>query len=72
MRYATKKEVKELSDALLRLIKQVKEIAIWQAYYSIREHRYDISPKLRKEIVEQSKGHITHTLFKQLFPEVEA
>lgn len=68
MRYATKKEVKELREVLLKLAEQVNEIAKWQAYYSIRENRYDIPPKLRKEIIEQSKGHITHVLYKQLFP----
>ena len=66
-RYALQKDVKALTKAMLELTKQVNEIAKWQAYYTIRHNLEDITPALKKEILENSKGHITHVLYERLF-----
>jgi len=69
MKYATKKEVDDIRDSLLKLTQQVNEIAKWQAYYAIKRNPNIFSEEQRKEIIELAKGHITFPLFIQLFKE---
>lgn len=69
MKYATKKEVDDLSKTVLQLAKQLNEVAKWQAYYAIKRNPNVFSKNQRKEILELAKGHITYPLFLQLFRE---
>lgn len=68
-KYATKKELNEVMDRVLALAKSVSEMAKWQAYHSIKNNVCSVPQKMREEILEGSKGHITHLLFTNLFSE---
>ena len=76
MRYATKKEVKELSNAILEMAKQLNDMAKWLAWYKIREAFHNpenkdvFTEEYCKKIVEMSKGHLTYSLFRELFKEI--
>lgn len=67
MRHATKKEIMELTEVIIQLAKNMAEAARWQAYLAIKAEPYSFSRKSREEILRNSEGHITHTLFEQLF-----
>lgn len=69
MKYATKKEVDEIRQNVLKLTKQLNEVARWQAYYAIKKNPNVFNAKQRQEILELAKGNITYPLLLNLFKE---
>lgn len=69
MRYATKKEVKELRECVVELSKRMSEMARWQAFYAIKKNPNVFDVKQREEILELAKGTITYPLLLKLFKE---
>ncbi len=67
-KYASKEELDRLAGVVKELAERVAELARWQAYYAIRENPY-VPPRVRREILEMSRGHITFPLFRELFRE---
>ena len=68
-KFARMKDVKEVWAYLEKLTEQVNEIARWQAYYWIQANPNIITQKMRDEILEMAKGHITYPLYLNLFKE---
>lgn len=68
MSYKTPTElVKEMEKAVIKMAEAMDEFSRWEAYRSIKENPLQFNDKNRKEILEHSKGHITHLLFENLF-----
>jgi len=61
------KAVDELTEAINLMSSAMEEFARWEAYRSIKENPLQFNEKTRKDILEHSKGHITHTLYLSLF-----
>lgn len=66
-RYADKESVEKLTNIVGKLVDQVAELAKWQAYYAAVQSVDKITDDLRKDVLERSKGHITHMLYEILF-----
>lgn len=61
------KQVEELIKVVALFAEKMEEFARWEAYRGIKDTPLQFNEKLRKEILEHSKGHITHILYQQLF-----
>jgi len=61
------KHVEELTKAVTMMAEKMEEFARWEAYRGIKDNPLQFNEKVRKEIMEHTKGHITHILFEQLF-----
>ena len=68
-RYATAKQVDELTKAIRTLAERILELAQWQAYQSMKQNPYIIAPKMREEILAQTNvsNPILYFHFKELF-----
>ena len=68
-RYATAKQVDELTKTVRVLTERILELTQWQAYQSMKQNPYIIAPKMREEILAQTKtsNPILYFHFKELF-----
>ena len=65
--YATREDMQELKEAINVLAKATLCLAQWQAYFNMKDNPLQFNEEQRQEILEHSKGHLTHGLFKTLF-----
>jgi len=61
------KAVEELTEAFNIMASAMIEFSRWEAYRSIKENPLQFNERVRQEIMEHAKGHITYTLYLHLF-----
>ncbi|MCJ7424760.1 hypothetical protein MUP01_10910 [Candidatus Bathyarchaeota archaeon] len=68
-RYATAKQIDELTKTVRILTEGILKVAQWQAYQSMKQNPYIIPQKIREEILAQTKTSdpLLYFLFKELF-----